>query len=382
MQIRKGLFLMPIKFISNKAALLSLITPALSTTSTKSTLPALEGLLFSLEDNLLTVCGYDLEKGVKSSLPVYPKENGAVILNAQKISAIIRNFPDCEITFEANEKNIVRITGAMSDFSIHGLTAEAFPNLPELGGDKSFSISQSLLKELIASTHFAVSQTDARPQLTGEFFKIEGKKLTVVALDNCKLALREEENAVFGNNSNYSFIVPGKTLFEVSKLLNDSEEMVVVEFTSKYIIFKIRDIIFFSRLLEGEYLDYNKFIKPNSIFVKIRTADFIESVSRASLLIDEKLKTPLKCSFTGNLLDVSCTTQFGKVNDNFKIEKNGEDIEIGFNGRYLLDTLHACRDEYINVSMTNPIMPMIITPAKKKENSSYTYLVLPYRLKD
>lgn len=374
---------MPIKFISNKSALLSLIIPALSATSTKSTLPALEGLLFSLEDNLLTVCGYDLEKGVKTSAPVYPQEDGAVILNAQKISSIIRNFPDCEINFEADEKNIVRISGAMSDFSIHGLAAEAFPNLPELGGDKSFTISQSLLKDIINSTHFAVAQTDARPILTGELFKIEGRKLTVVALDNYRLALREEENAVFGNETNYSFVVPGKTLSEFSKLLQDTEEMVIVEFTSKYIIFKIKDIVFFSRLLEGEYLDYNRAIpKQNKIFVKIKTDEFIESASRASLLVDEKLKTPLKCNFMDNILDVSCSTQYGKVNDNIKIEKTGENIEIGFNGRYLLDALRACSGEYINIEMSTALMSMVITPAKKKENSMYTYLVLPCRLKD
>ena len=375
---------MAINFTSDKKTLLSLIMPALSATSTKSTLPALEGLLFSLEDNLLTVCGYDLEKGVKTSAPVYPKEDGSVILNAQKISAIIRNFPDCEIAFEADEKNIVRISGGMSDFSIHGLAAEAFPNLPELGGDKSFSISQSLLKDIIATTHFAVAQTDARPILTGELFKIENNNLTVVALDNYRLALREEKNAIFGDNkSSYSFVVPGKTLTELSKLLEESEEMVVVEFTSKYIIFKVNDIIFFSRLLEGEFLDYNRAIpKQSKITVKLNTEDFIESASRASLLVDEKLKTPLKCSFKENILDISCSTQYGRVNDNIKTEKEGEDIEIGFNSRYLLDALRACRDEYIIISMSTPLMSMVISPAKKKEGSSYTYLVLPCRLKD
>lgn len=375
---------MSIKFVSDKATLLSLITPALSATSTKSTLPALEGLLFSLEDNMLTVCGYDLEKGVKTSAPVFPQEDGSVILNAQKINAIIKNFSDCEIHFEADEKNVVRITGAMSDFAIHGLSADAFPNLPELGGDKSFSISQNLLKDIIATTHFAVAQTDARPILTGELFKIEGSNLTVVALDNYRLALREENNAVFGNEANYSFIVPGKTLLEFSKLLEENEEMVTVEFTDKYIIFKINDIIFFSRLLEGEYLDYNRAIpKQNKLSVKINTADFIKSTSRASLLVDEKLKTPIKCTFTDDNLEISCSTQYGKVKENIKIEKQGDDLEIGFNNKYLLDALNACRDdEYINAYMSTPLMSMVITPAEKKEDSDYNYLVLPCRLKD
>lgn len=377
---------MPIKFISNKSSLLSLINPAIFATSKKNTLPALEGLLFSLKNNVLTVCGYDLEKGVKISAPVYSHEEGAVILNAQKISAIIKNISDSEITFEADEKNIVSITGDMCHFSIHGLGAEEYPNLPQLGGEKNFSIRQSLLKDIIESTYFAVSQIEARPILTGQLFKIEGKKLTVVALDGNRLALRVEENAILDNDTNYSFVVPGKTLLECSKLLEDTEEMVNVEFTSKYIIFKINDIIFFSRLLEGEYFDYKKIYdripNENKILAKINTRKFIDGVLRASLLVDEKLKTPLKCNFTGDILDISCSTQYGNVNANIKIEKTGKDMVIGFNGRYLLDALNACNDEYINIEMSTPLMPMVITPPKKKEGSSYLYLVSPRRLKD
>jgi DNA polymerase-3 subunit beta len=140
---------MAIKFLSDKKTLLNLIQPALAATSSKSTLPALEGLLFRLEENVLTVCGYDLEKGVRTRGVVIPKEEGAVIINAQKVAAIIKNFPDCDISFEADDKNMVRITGGMSDFTVHGLTAEAFPNMPSLGGDNAFCISQSLMKEII-----------------------------------------------------------------------------------------------------------------------------------------------------------------------------------------------------------------------------------------
>ncbi len=375
---------MAIKFTSDKQTLLSLIQPALAATSTKSTLPALEGLLFSLIHNELSVCGYDLEKGVKTSAQVFPKEEGAVILNAQKISAIIRSFPDSDILFEADDKNIVRISGGMSDFSIHGLSAEAFPSLPELGGDKTFSISQGLLKNIIHTTHYAVAQTDAPPILTGELFNIDEQNLTVVALDNYRLALREERNVIFDRNQKeYSFVVPGKTLVELAKLLEDKDDMVVVEFTSKYIIFKLNEIILFSRLLEGEFLDYNRAIpKQNTINVKVKTSDFIESVLRASLLVDEKLKTPLRCTFKDNNLEISCSTQYGKVVENLPIEKIGGDIEIGFNGKYLLDALRACSDEYVNVAMSTPLMSMVITPFEKKEDSDYTFLVLPCRLKD
>ncbi|MBR6593851.1 MAG: DNA polymerase III subunit beta [Clostridia bacterium] len=373
---------MAMRFTSDRKTLLSAVMPALAASSNKSTLPALEGLLFELKGNELTVCGYDLEKGVKTYSTVLGEGDGAVILNAQKISAIIRNFPDCDISFEANEKNTVTISAGMSEFSVHALSAEAFPNLPELSGDKSFRINAGLLKEIINSTYFAVAQTDARPILTGEYFEIKGDKLTVVTLDNHRLALREETSAIAaGSNAEMKFIVPGKSIYEFSKLLTDGEETVVVEFTGKHIIMKVGSVIFFSRLLEGEFLDYRKAIpSQNSIFVKIDRELFIDSVERASLLIDDKLITPLKCTFTGGNLNISCSTRYGKVNDNIPVYKDGDDIEIGFNNRYLLDALRACKDELILASLSSPLMSMVITAATEKEGSRYLYLVVPIRL--
>ncbi len=373
---------MAIKFISDRKTLLSLIQPAMTATSNKSTLPALEGLLFSLEkEGILTVCGYDLEKGVKTYSPVYPKETGSVILNAQKIYAIIKNMPDCEIEISADEKNAVTIKGGASDFTIHGFAAEAFPNLPELSGDRSFSITKGLIREMILSTIFAVAQTDARPILTGELFEIEGSKLTVVALDGARLALREEKNAVFDNKENIRFVVPGKSLSDLCKLITDSDEMMRVEFTRKHIVFRIGEVTFFSRLLEGDYLDYTRALPQQSkIFVEVEKDAFIESVERASLLVDERLKTPLRFRFEDKMLHIYCSTQYGKVNDQVKIKKDGEDLEISFNNRYLLDALRACRDETVLASLTGPLTSMMLTPIGHKD-SSYTYLVLPCRVK-
>ncbi len=371
------------KFVSDKKTLLSMILPAASASSNKSTLPALEGLLFKLSGDTLTVCGYDLERGVRTIGTVVPMEEGAIIINAQKITSIIRNFPDCEICIETDERNMVRISGGMSDFSIHGVIPEAFPNLPSLNGENGFNISRSLMKDIITSTVFAVAQSEARPILTGELFMIENRTLTVVALDNFRLAMREEKNCVFNNDNRFSFIVPGKALSDLAKLLDDSDEPLTVEFTAKYIIFKIDDTVFFSRLLEGEYLDYRRALPTqNKIFATVDRAELIESVERASLLVDEKLRTPLRCKFEDKRLNISCTTQYGTVNDNIRIQKEGDDIEIGFNNRFMLDALRACKDEKLVVSMSTPLMSMIIEPAEKDENSNYTYLVLPVKLKE
>lgn len=374
---------MAIKFICDKKTLLSLILPAQTASSNKGTLPALEGLLFTLTGSRLTVCGYDLEKGVQTEGTVVPVIEGAVVANAQKVVSIVRNMPDCDITFFGDDKNMIRISGGMSDFSIHGITWEAFPPRPELGGENSFNISRSLMKELINSTVFAVAQTEARPILTGELFMIENRTLTVVALDNFRLALREEKNCVFNNDGKLSFVVPGKALSDLARLLDDSDEPLTVEFTAKYIIFKLDDIIFFSRLLEGEYLDYKRALPTqNRIFAQIDRAAFVESAERASLLVDEKLRTPLRCRFEDGNLNISCNTQYGSVNENLRISKEGEDIEIGFNNKYLLDALRAPKDQKIKASLSTPLMSMIIEPAEKDPNSSYIYLVLPCKLKD
>lgn len=371
------------KFISDKKTLLSVILPAATAASNKSTLPALEGLLFALNDDVLTVCGYDLEKGVRTSCTVNPVSDGAVIINAQKITSIIKNFPECDIVIESDERFMVRISGGMSDFTIHGVTPEAFPNLPSLDGENYFNISRKLMKDIINSTVFAVAQSEARPILTGELFMIENRTLTVVALDNFRLALREEKNCVFNNENKFSFVVPGKAVSDLARLLDDSDETLRVEFTAKYIIFKLDDVVFFSRLLEGEYLDYKRALPTqNKIFATIDRAQFIESAERASLLVDEKLRTPLRCRFEDNNLNISCNTKYGSVNDNMHIKKQGDDIEIGFNNRYLLDALRACKDDTVKVSMSTPLMSMIVEPAEKDPDSNYLYLVLPVKLKD
>ena len=178
---------MPIHFTADKKTLVSLIQPTMTAVSSRNTLPALEGLLFTLQGNELSVCGYDLEKGVKTVTQVQGLSDGAVILNAQKVFAIVRNFPDCDITFRSDDKYFVTITGGMSEYSIHGLGSDAFPSLPMLGGDTVFTMTQALLKEIIQSTNFAVAQTDARPILTGQLFQVSGSALTVAALDNYRL---------------------------------------------------------------------------------------------------------------------------------------------------------------------------------------------------
>lgn len=372
---------MPIKFVSDKTTLLDLISPAQYATSNKSTLPALEGLLFRLEGSELSVSGYDLEKGISSSALVRGIEDGGVVLNSNKIAGIIKTLSDGDISIDCDEKNVVTITAGQSEFTIHGIDASVFPAMPEFAGENKIKIKEKLLRELIVSTNHAVATTDTRPIFMGELFKVQNGNLTVVSADNRRLALREVKNCVTSESDEYMFIVPGKTLSDLARLIGDTDDIVTIEFTRKYIIFKCGDIVMFSRLLEGEFLDYKKVIpEEGKTFVKVNRLTFIESIERASLLIDEKIQSPLRLNFSGDNLNISCSTQYGRVSDSFKISLEGEDIEIGFNNKYVLDALRATKDDEVMLTLFSPLMSMLITPVEEKEDSKYLYLVLPMRL--
>lgn len=373
---------MAIKFSADRSSLLSVIFPALYATSNKSTLPALEGLLFKLEGNVLTVCGYDLEKGIQTSTVVTGIEDGAVVLNSSKISGIVKNMPEVELSFEGDDKNLVTVQGGESEFAIHGIDASAFPAMPDLRGENQMKLKAGVLKDMISSTNHAVAASDSRPLLTGELFNLENGDLTLVSTDNFRLALKEVKNCVVSESEKYAFVVPGKALNDLSKLLEDEDEDIYIEFTRKYVIFRGPEVILFSRLLEGEFLDYKKVIPTaGKTEVKINKAAFVEGIERASLLIDEKLRSPLRCNFSGSMLNISCNTQYGRVNDNIPILLTGEDIEIGFNNRYLLDALRACKDDEVLLTMSSPLMSMTITAVKENEKGKYVFLVLPMRLK-
>ena len=374
---------MAIKFTSDKSTLLSLITPAMYASSNKSTLPALEGLLFTLKGNTLTVCGYDLEKGIKAEEVVFGREDGTVVLNSVKISGIIKNLPEGDIFFECDEKNTVSISSGDIRFALHGIDASVFPNIPELMGENTTKIKASVLRDLITSTNHAVATTDSRPVFMGEQFRIEDGDLTVVAADYCRMAVKTVKGCVKSEKDKNTFVVPGKTLNDLIRLSADNDEEIEMQFTRKYVIFRMENIMMFSRLLEGEFLDYQTVIPVSGkTYVTVDRQAFLESVERASLLVDEKLRTPLRFNFTGDTLIIHCSTQIGKINDVVKIDHTGDDMEIGFNNKYILDALRACRDEKICLMLTSPHMGMVITPAEKKDDTDYLYLVLPLRLKD
>ena len=396
------------------------VTPALYAVSTKNTNQALDGFLLSADKDsgILTICGYDLEKGIKVTLSgedIQIKEGGKIIINAVKFSSIIRNLPSGNVSISSDSSFSIKISGSRSEFTVHGLDGDSYPLMPELKGEKNFKISRKVLKNMIVSTQFAVAVNNSRPSLNGALFEIKNNQLNIVAVDGNRLALRRSFDGIISDDAlDLPFIVPGKSLAELLKLIGDNDEPAEIELTKKHVIISFDNIIYFSRLIESEFLDYKRSIKiePKTTVV-INTKSFSESVERASIISDDKQKTLVKLGFKKEevniendenlgILQITSATSSGKLSDECDIEIYGEDLEIGFNHRYLLDALKAVREEKIILKLESPTKSLVILPYNNKEdkdgeaakepvdlnktmdtdNAKFLYLVLPVRMRD
>ena len=366
------------KFSCEKALLQAAISTASRAVSPKSSIPALEGILLEA-DNELRLTGYNLETGIRTTVPADIQSGGTLVLGARLFGEIIRKLPDDMVTFSA-ENYMVNIKCGMSEFNILGTDPEEFPELPTVEYQNSFLIEQQKLKSMISQTLFAVSDNESRPIHTGSLFEIEENSLTIVSVDGYRLALRHEAISKREGAETFSFVVPGAALNEVEKICSDSEETASVTQGARHIMFKIGDTMLVSRRLEGEFLAYRQAIpRNNTIHVEGDTKTLLASIDRVSLIISDKLKSPLRCIFDNNLLRISTKTAIGDAADQCPLEGDGGGLEIGFNNKYLMDALKAAPAERIRLELSSGVSPCVILPAGEEEN--FLYMVLPVRLK-
>ena len=364
------------KITCNKQELVEAVSNVQRVVSSKTTLAALEGILLRAENGTLQLCGYDLELGITTTIPASIEREGSIILNAKLFGDIVRRVPSDTLTLSVDEKMITNIVSGVSDFSIVGIAAEEYPELPSISGASQISLNGSVLKSMIRQTLFAVADNDSKPIHTGTLFEMEENSLRLVSVDGYRLAMRTE--AITGGEELH-FVVPGKTLGEVLKLLPDSEDPVALSVGRRHIIFEIGRYCVISRLLDGEFLDYNAAIpKAFTTEVKAQTRSFIDSVERVSLLITDRLKSPVRCIFEDGEVKISCATSIGKANDEFMAPMEGENVEIGFNNRYLLDALRNADSDEVKIQLNGALSPMKVLP---REGDSFLFLVLPVRLK-
>lgn len=345
--------------------------------STKTSIPAIEGILLKAENGRLYLTGYDLEVGINTSIEAKVEQDGSIILNARYLCDIIRRLPDEKVEIEADARQLCYIRSGETNYSLNGISAEEYPELPSVTGGAPVIIDQGILKNMIRQTIFAVADNNSNVVYTGIKFEIEKNQIKLIAVDGVRLAIRTEEIDYDGEE--LSFIVPGKTLSEVMKLIDEEEADVSLGVGKRHIVFEVNGYSIVSRLLEGEFLDYKSAVPASfATTVRVSTKTLMSSIDRTSLLITDRLKSPVRCIFDDNTIKISSITSLGTANDKISAQIDGERIEIGFNNRFLIEALRVCDTDEVLIKLNSPVSPIIILPP---EGESFLFLVLPVRLK-
>ena len=370
------------KFSCEKALLLQAISVTSRTVAVKSSIPALEGILVEAKEEL-KLTGYNLETGIQAQVPADITQPGSLVLSARLFGDIIRRLPDDIVEFTA-DNFMVNIKCGISEFNILGTDAEEFPALPTVDYVNSVKMEQGKLKAMIGQTLFAVSTNQARPIHTGSLFEVDGEGgVTIVSVDGYRLALRKEPCIEKDGIPEFSFVVPGAALSEVEKICADTDDKEhPVEFFQggRHIMFRVDNITLIARRLEGEFLNYRQAIPQNNPVVLTAARKMVmSSVDRVSLIITEKQKSPLRCTFSDNMMKIQTNTAIGNAYDECYINGDGKELEIGFNNKYLMDALKAAPADEIRIELNTPISPCLIKPADGTD--SFLYMVLPVRLR-
>ena len=377
------------KIIFDKSILLSAAIPSSGFASGKNTIAATEGILFrTVGNNACELSAYDLEKGMKTTVSCVVEKEGCGIINCARFIQIIRAMPEGAVAVEIDETSYrAKITAKQAVFELQALNGRDFPDLPELRGDRGFTIKQSALRAILQKTQFAIAVNSVRPELNGLNLKVKNGVLTAVACDGSRLSLVTEKSDIANvgtSELDFDIIIPGRAINELMRFVADSDEEMKINVARKHIIFFIGNFILFTRLIDAQYVDYERFIpKTPKIFVNIDAAELTSALERAMLVTEEKqqgqVKSPVICVFDEGMLTVSSSSITGRVNDVIPVEQDGEAIEIGFNCRFLYDAMKVCDCERVKLSMTSPLMGMTIEPADEEENR-FLLLVLPVRL--
>ena len=366
------------KFTCDRADILAAVNKAEKAVAAKSTLPVMEGILVNVTSDEVILTGNDLEIAIEASFKAEITKTGKIVLNCRMFSEIIRKTGGDTVSFEASENMLVTITSGFSVFEIAGLDANEFPSAAEFDIDKKISIESSKLKAMIRQTIFATSKGEFRQILTGELFKIEGDVLNVVALDGHRLAIRREKliDASYKEN----FVVPFKTLNEILKIIDD-EGVTDIYPSKKNIMFEFGGCKLYSRVIDGEFLNYDKIIAVECpIKMKADIRKIKGTFERVSPIIyNETVKSPVRINVEDDKIIIDCVTLSGKIHDEVNITKlYGDNLEIGFTNQYLLDAFGACEDNEVFLEFSTPLSPIVITPI---ENDKFLYIILPVRLK-
>jgi DNA polymerase-3 subunit beta len=365
-------------FICNKFELADAIGNVSRAVPQKSTIQALEGIKVKVSPNEVELTGFNLEMGIRTTITANTQDSGEFVVSARLFSEFVRKMSGDEVTVSVDDNNMVQLSSVATECSFVAMSAEEYPDLPVVDAQRSFSVKQTTLRSMINMTSYAASLNESKPVLTGELFDIEDGKFNLVAIDGFRLAIRGE---LTESSEKFHFVVPKKALQEVSTLIKDDEDKnCVICINERHIIFEINNVFVISRLLEGAFHNYKLSIPSGfKTEVIITKKDFINSLERCSLIIDDKNKSPIRCEVGNGVIKISCKTGIGRVNDAISADISGETVTIGFNNKLVLEALRAAEGDKVRVRFNGAMKVIEILPL---EGESYIYLIMPIQLKN
>ena len=359
----------------NQKELVSAVTTVQRAVSAKSSNPALEGILLKVHGSEATLCGYDLDIGITSVIPATVIEEGDIVLGAHLFAEMTKRMPDSTVTIETDEKLITTITSYPAEFQLVGMTPEEYPELPSFDTLRTFEIEVGTLKGMIRDTFYAISDNPAKPALMGSYFDADNGFLNIVSIDGFRMSVRREK---IDSEEKFDFILPKKTLAELLKTAAGDEESFTVALGKKHVVFKVSSYSVVSRLIEGKYVDYRATI-PNgsSTSLTIESGRMINSLERMSLMTSDKMQQPVHLVVADDGMKLFCTTSLGKANDFIETSFEGDELEIGFNNRYMLDAVKNIESDMLCFEFNGANRPLKILPT---EGDSFIVLVVPMRI--
>jgi DNA polymerase-3 subunit beta len=361
------------KLICSKSNLLQGVNIVLKAVPSKTTMSILECILIDATAGSIKFTANDMELGIETIIDGDIISGGMVAIDAKIFSEIVRKLPDNEVVIETDENYKTTITCEKAVFTISGKSGEDFSYLPVIEKNKFIYLSQFTLKEIIRQTIFSIADNDNNKLMTGELFEVKNNELKVVSLDGHRISIRKVE--LKESFDDIKVVVPGKTLNEISKILSGgTEDEVRIFFTSNHIVFEFDNTVVVSRLIEGEYFKIDQMLSSDyETKFSINKREFLDCIDRATLLVKEGDKKPIIINITDGNMELKISSIIGSMNENIDIIKEGKDIMIGFNPKFLIDALKVIDDEEVNIYMVNPKAPCFI----RDDENKYVYLILP-----
>lgn len=362
------------KITCNNQELSKAVQTVSKSITNRTTMPILECVLLKASNNELSLTGNDMELGIKTKIKAKVEKEGTVAVDAKMFSDIVRKLPNGEVTIENDKNNLIKITCTNSEFTLSAQAGDEFPELPSIEKKEGISLNKLMIKKMIKETIFSVALEETKPILTGELFEIKDNTLKLVSCDGFRISYRKT-NITNDNNKDIKIVIPGKTLGEISKIIEDEDENIEIYLNDNNILFDLGDTQVVSRLLEGNYFDYKQsFTSDYETKVTLDKNNLLKSIERAALIAKVNKKHHIKLDIKEDKINISSNTDIGSAFEEVVAEVKGNNLVIGFNPKYLIDVLKNIEDDKITLQFTSPLSPCIIA------NDNYKYLIMAVRL--